>query len=118
MNKYYLVFIFLPLLQSCSTLTVSGAQVGFIDKATTLLMGCQEVMQLSSSSRDEKISNAKRDIYIELKNKAAINGANLLILDSKESRSFISGLTMSSIAYRCSDVDLRSIMAIKDNYIY
>lgn len=118
MRKYYLVFILLPLLQSCSTLTVSGAQVGFIDKATTLPIGCQEIIKLSSSNRNENISNAKHEIYIELKNKAAINGANLLVMNSKESRSFINGLTMNSTAYRCNDVDLRSIMIIKDNYIY
>lgn len=118
MKKLYFILLFLPLLHACSTLSISGAQVGFIDKNISPPKNCKEVAKFSESNRDENKENARNDIYIELKNRAAEHNVNLLILDNKESDSYLKGLTIMATAYSCKKEDLISITAIKNHRIY
>lgn len=118
MKTFYFILLSLPLLHACSTLSIPGAQVGFIDKNISPPNDCKKIIKLSESNRNEKKENARNDIHIELKNKAAEHNANLLILDNDETQSYLKGLTIKATAYKCKNEDLISIMSSKNHYIY
>lgn len=118
MKRLYSTLLLLPFLHACTTLTISGAQVGVIEKKRAPSINCKEIKKLSESDRNANESRARSDIQIILMNQAALSGANLLALEHEESRTFMKGITINAVAYNCEKEELIRVMSKKSNLVY
>ncbi len=101
-NRLIVTALLVPVLMSgCAVLTESGAKVRLVDGGVPLPSICKFIVKIDEDGFDNNLGAAHIEARYDLRNKAAIKGANLVQL-TKESQSFYPrGWFVSGNAYSC-----------------